>query len=239
LPQNAVRARSAPSWKTMCSDNPNLPKEANKAKCFVIACFVFSFFSMLGFVAGITGVIGAICGILACVAASILMCCAPKSADEGAVKFTTAMALLLIAGIGQFCCGIAVIAWMVAALNKTNESSWCTDRYVDCTTDSDGMVCADSGYGADAMCYKECVGDDYCGWGQEKGHTHCEFRSSYDTCETIHGGVKDAVSGIIILICGIAVAFLFIAGILNTIGGYYCSKAKNAMAGPKAIAPSN
>ena len=24
----------------MCSDNPNLPKEANKAKCFVIACFV-------------------------------------------------------------------------------------------------------------------------------------------------------------------------------------------------------
>ena len=31
----------------------------------------------------------------------------------------------------------------------------------------------------------------------------------------------------------------FRAGILNTIGGYYCSKAKNAMAGPKAIAPSN
>ena len=24
----------------MCSDNVNLPKEANKAKCFVIACFV-------------------------------------------------------------------------------------------------------------------------------------------------------------------------------------------------------
>ena len=24
----------------MCSDNPNLPKEANKAKCFVISCFV-------------------------------------------------------------------------------------------------------------------------------------------------------------------------------------------------------
>ena len=43
---------------------------------------------MLGFGVGITGVIGAICGILACVAASILMCCAPKSADEGAGKFT-------------------------------------------------------------------------------------------------------------------------------------------------------
>ena len=24
----------------MCSDNPNLPKEANKAKCFVVSCFV-------------------------------------------------------------------------------------------------------------------------------------------------------------------------------------------------------
>ena len=24
----------------MCSDIPNMPKEANKAKCFVISCFV-------------------------------------------------------------------------------------------------------------------------------------------------------------------------------------------------------
>ena len=24
----------------MCSDNPNLPKEANKAKCMAVACFV-------------------------------------------------------------------------------------------------------------------------------------------------------------------------------------------------------
>ena len=27
--------------------------------------------------------------------------------------------------------------------------------------------------------------------------------------------------------------------ILNTLGGFYCFKAKSAMAGPKAIAPSN
>ena len=32
--------RSPLVGKEMCSDNPNLPKEANKAKCFVIACFV-------------------------------------------------------------------------------------------------------------------------------------------------------------------------------------------------------
>ena len=24
----------------MCSDNPDLPKEANKAKCIAVACFV-------------------------------------------------------------------------------------------------------------------------------------------------------------------------------------------------------
>ena len=93
----------------MCSDNPNLPKEANKAKCFVIACFVLcarrppplitsqqltalracgsSVFSMIGFAGGIPGIVGAICGILACVASSILLCCAPKSIEEGGGKF--------------------------------------------------------------------------------------------------------------------------------------------------------
>jgi len=43
---------------------------------------------MLGFFAGITGVMGAICGLLACVAASILMCCGPKSTAEGSCKYT-------------------------------------------------------------------------------------------------------------------------------------------------------
>ena len=73
---------------SMCSDNPNLPSEANKAKCFVIACCVFfSVFSMTGIVGGIPGIVGAICGILACVASSILLCCAPKSIEEGGGKF--------------------------------------------------------------------------------------------------------------------------------------------------------
>ena len=34
------RRLSFPLEQNMCSDNVNLPKEANKAKCFVIACFV-------------------------------------------------------------------------------------------------------------------------------------------------------------------------------------------------------
>ena len=47
-----------------------------------------SLFSMIGFAGGIPGVVGALCGLLACVAASILMCCAPKTTQEGGCKFT-------------------------------------------------------------------------------------------------------------------------------------------------------
>ena len=43
---------------------------------------------MIGFLAGIPGIVGAICGILACIGSSILMCCAPRSVDEGNGKFT-------------------------------------------------------------------------------------------------------------------------------------------------------
>ena len=43
---------------------------------------------MMGFVVSIPGVVGGICGLLACVASSILMCCAPKSTAEGGGKFT-------------------------------------------------------------------------------------------------------------------------------------------------------
>merc|ERR1712072_721776 len=119
-------------------------------------------------------------------------------------------------------------------------NSYCDDRYVECTTDSDGTVCADSWYGADAMCHKECYDNAaLCDDGHTKGDTHCTTRSTYEFCKTLHGGAKDVVSGIIIVIGAIAAAFLFIAGILNTIGGFYCYKARVAMAGPKAIAPSN
>jgi len=197
---------------------------------------------MLGFGVGLTGIIGAIMGILACVASSILMCCAPKSADEGAGKFTAAMAMLLIAGIVQIICGIAVIAWMVTELNKNNKS-YCDKLYVECKDgkDSDGTVCADGFYGSDAMCQKDCIDADHCAWGGDPDRTHCAFRSSYDSCKAspLDDDVQDAISGIIIVVGGIAAAFLFIAGILNTLGGFYCFKAKTAMAGPKAIAPSN
>ena len=109
----------------MCSDNPNMPNEANKAKCFVISCFVLcaalpralipvsprlsrtcintsrdslsarsaclcasSIFSMMGFASGTPGVIGGVCGLLACFGSSILMCCAPTRIEEGNCKFT-------------------------------------------------------------------------------------------------------------------------------------------------------
>jgi len=43
---------------------------------------------MIGFFSGTWGTIGAICGILACIASSMLMCCAPKTVDRGSCKFT-------------------------------------------------------------------------------------------------------------------------------------------------------
>ena len=46
-----------------------------------------SIFSMIGFGAGWAGAIGAVCGILACIGSSILMCCAPRTPQEGGGKF--------------------------------------------------------------------------------------------------------------------------------------------------------
>ena len=43
---------------------------------------------MIGFAGGTSGVVGALCGILACIASSILLCCAPKSTEECGGKFT-------------------------------------------------------------------------------------------------------------------------------------------------------
>ena len=83
------------------------------------------------------------------------------------------MAMLLIAGIVQIICGIAVIAWMVTELNKNNKS-YCDKLYVECKDgkDSDGDVCADGFYGSDAMCQKECIDADNC-WGGDPDHTQC------------------------------------------------------------------
>ena len=53
---------------------------------------------MIGFAGGTPGVVGAICGILACVASSILMCCAPKTTEEGGGKFTAVRCLTISPG---------------------------------------------------------------------------------------------------------------------------------------------
>lgn len=80
--------------------------------------------------------------------------------------------LLLIAGIIQVIMAVVVLVSMIALLNQVNESSYCKDRYVSCTEDTDGNVCADSWYGDD-LCYKNCVGDDYCSTYSPKGTTSC------------------------------------------------------------------
>ena len=55
---------------------------------------------MMGFFSGGTArAIGAVCGILACVASSILMCCAPRSTKEGGCKFTAVRCPMMSPGI--------------------------------------------------------------------------------------------------------------------------------------------
>jgi len=219
----------------MCKDNVNLPKEANKAKCFVIACFVFSLFSMIGFGASWPGAIGAVCGILACIGSSIVMCCAPASAQEGGGKFTAAGVLLLISGIIQSIMSMTVLGFMIALLNAVNESSYCKDRYVPCTSSSDGTVCADW-YGEDALCTRdECTRD--CSNSQNQYNTSCTTKSAHDLCKSVHGGAKDVVSGFIVIVFGITIVFLLIAGILNIVGGAYCIKAKGAITAMQANGP--
>jgi hypothetical protein len=220
----------------MCKDNVDLPKEANKAKCFVIACFVFSLFSIIGFFSSWAGIIGGLCGILACIGSSILMCCAPANAQQGGGKFTAAGALLLIAGIIQTIMSVAVLGLMVALINEVHKG-WCDDYYKKCDTDDSGKSCSDksgaNGWGydttSDSVCqrYSPDSSSDYT----------CSAQANWDNCESLHGGAKDAVTGIIVVIFGISIAFLLIAGILNIIGGAYCVKAKKAIAAMQANGP--
>jgi len=219
----------------MCSDNPNLLKEANKAKCFAVACFVFSVFSMLGFFAGITGVIGAICGLLACVAASILMCCGPKSTAEGSCKYTAAGVLFLIAGLVQIIACIILLVQLVAAINHADDSSYCDDRYSKCTSarveiesiyfDADSLTLPCT----DGWCYQD--PDDL------QDTQACSDAGQYDSCKTIHKGGKAVVTGILVIVFGATAAFLLIAGLLNTLGGVYCFGAKKAIEAASKSSP--
>jgi hypothetical protein len=219
----------------MCKDNVNLPKEANKAKCFVIACFVFSLFSMIGFGAGWAGAIGAVCGLLACIGSSILMCCAPASAQEGGGKFTAAGVLLLIAGIIQAIMSVTVLGLMIALLNEVSKG-WCDDYFKKCDTDDSGISCSDkSGV---ALASRDTSSDSVCFNGYDASADYsCGTKVDWDSCETIHGGAKAAVTGIIVVVFGITIAFLLIAGTLNIIGGAYCIKAKGAITAMQANGP--
>jgi len=218
----------------MCKDNVNLPKEANKAKCFVIACFVFSLFSMIGFGASWAGAIGAVCGLLACIGSSILMCCAPASAQEGGGKFTAAGVLLLIAGIIQAIMSVTCLGLMIALLNEVSKG-WCDDYFKKCDTDDSGISCSDKS-GVDSL--YDTTSDSVCFNGYDTSADYsCAKQEDWDNCETIHGGAKAAVTGVIVVVFGITIAFLLIAGTLNIIGGAYCIKAKGAITAMQANGP--
>lgn len=169
---------------------------------------------MIGFAGGVPGIVGALSGILACIASSILICCAPKSNEEGPCKFFAAGVILLLAGVMQLIVAVVVLVYMVIALNEVNENSWCSDRYSDCSIDSDSSFCSSG------ICKRD---------QPEDVDSRCSSQSDKQLCEDMHGGAKAAVTGIVIVFFGIAAAFLLVAGVLNTIGGAYCLKAKVAM----------
>ena len=101
---------------------------------------------------GIPGVVGAIGGLLACIASSMLMCCAPKKVEEGPCKFTAAGVMLLIAGILQLIMMATVVVFMIMALTEVNDDSYCGKRYKSCNADSNGCSCTDgtSGFPEDS-----------------------------------------------------------------------------------------
>jgi len=233
----------------MCSDDPNLGPAANKAKCHAIACFVFSIFSLLGFASPPAGSVGAVGGLLACIASSILMCCGPK-AGEGGQKFLTAGVLLLIGGIIQLIMFAVIIVLMIMVLTAVHENAWCDKRYKPCTAATNGCSCT-SGYSGyidnvtfaeissidadwdddtyctgetDGLCYHHLIED-----GEAVEYTTCSATTTKEFCEGVHGIGKAVVTGLVVAIMGISCFFLFIAGLLNTLGGAYCLKAKKEM----------
>merc|ERR1712194_691377 len=111
---------------------------------------------------------GAICGILACIASSMLMCCAPKTVDQGSCKFTAASVLLLLAGIIQLIMGIIVIYVLMGTLNEVNKGSHCADRYSTCATDSSGASCKGG------VCFKNDPHDIT---------NSCKAQSDWDSCK--------------------------------------------------------
>lgn len=223
----------------MCSDNPNLPKEANKARCFVIACLVFAIFSMIGFLAGTPGVIGGIAGILMCVGSSLLICCAPKTVAEGPGKFNAAGVLLLIGGIIQICCAIGTLILMIIIINAVQDSDFCNNHYKSCTTDDYGCSCTGGGASyynngnycdgppksADGICWKAEASE----WNTNP-KSSCSSQQEKDDCNSTH--VKDAISGIVAAIMGVCIIFELTVGILGILGFMYCQKAKKAMLSP-------
>ena len=97
---------------------------------------------------GIPGIVGAIGGLLACIASSILICCAPKKAEEGPCKFTAAGVMLLIAGILQLIMAVVVVVFLIMTVTAVNENDHCSKRYYACEADKNGCSCLDgtSGY---------------------------------------------------------------------------------------------
>ena len=72
------------SKRIMCGTNPSLPPAANAAKNLSIAVFVLGLLNLISFIASaLGGWLSGIGALLAVVAASLIMCCAPAAPGAG------------------------------------------------------------------------------------------------------------------------------------------------------------
>ena len=105
----------------MCGANPNLPKAVNQAKCMGIVAFVFSIFSLIGFLISVPGAIG---GLITIVASSILMCCGPKPGDNN-TKLLACFVMFILGGILHILGALLCIIWYIGLVADADE--WCDD----------------------------------------------------------------------------------------------------------------
>merc|ERR1740124_719822 len=233
-------------------DNPDLPKEANKAKCIAAAFCVVSCFSLIiNFLIPLWGLFAALMGLLACIGSGLLVCCcAPKHQDAGACKFTAAAVLLLIAGIGQLIgciVNILVLVWLADENNMWSGDSWTRSWNGDWSGDNNGDNNGDWSWNGDcdnkeSEDYHECdrnsVGNS-CSDSKCFDYDRPNFpgaprvgNEEYYKC----GDDEDPLKVAAWVFCVLALLVSLFAALLNIYGGICACKARGPMMA-KAIAP--
>ena len=110
----------------MCGSSPNLTAEGNSAKRWSIAVLVFGILGCLNFLSGLPGIFPGIVAVLQVVAASIVLCCGPKSLTqgEGSCQYQAAAIMVFIVGGLECVCVLLIILAMAAVGQVSIAQRW-------------------------------------------------------------------------------------------------------------------